>query len=228
MLEIRGVSRTYGDRSAEVVALRNVSMCVDDGDFVAITGPSGSGKSTLLNVIGGLDRVSSGEVLLDGIRINNLNENDLVDIRRRKVAYIFQQYHLIPSLTALENVLLPLTFCGSGKRDEKRAAEILEKVGLEKRAKHKPNQLSGGEQQRVAIARALVNSCSLILADEPTGNVDRKTGMEILNLFEQVNRDGHTIIMVTHSPDIARYARRIVVLQDGEIVDEIDQEARSE
>jgi len=228
MLEIRDVSRTYGERSAKVVALKNVSMCVDDGDFVAITGPSGSGKSTLLNVIGGLDRVSSGEVLLDGIRISSLNENDLVDIRRRKVAYVFQQYHLIPSLTALENVLLPLTFCGSGKRDEKRAAEILEKVGLEKRVKHKPGQLSGGEQQRVAIARALVNSCSLILADEPTGNVDQKTGMEILNLFQQVNRDGHTIIMVTHSPDIARHAKRIVVLQDGEIVDEIDQEARSE
>jgi len=228
VLEIRGVSRTYGERSAKVVALKNVTMCVDDGDFVAITGPSGSGKSTLLNVIGGLDHVSSGEVLLDGIRISSLNENDLVDIRRRKVAYVFQQYHLIPSLTALENVLLPLTFCGSGKRDEKRAAEILEKVGLEKRVKHKPGQLSGGEQQRVAIARALVNSCSLILADEPTGNVDQKTGMEILNLFQQVNRDGHTIIMVTHSPDIARHAKRIVVLQDGEIVDEIDQEARSE
>jgi len=228
MLEIRSVSKTYGERSAKVIALKNVSMYVDDGDFVAITGPSGSGKSTLLNVIGGLDCVSSGEVLLDGIRINSLNESDLVDIRRRKVAYVFQQYHLIPSLTALENVLLPLTFCGSGKGDEQRAAEILEKVGLEKRAKHKPGQLSGGEQQRVAIARALVNSCSLILADEPTGNVDQKTGMEILNLFEQMNRDGHTIIMVTHSPDIARHAKRIVVLQDGEIVDEIDQAARGQ
>lgn len=226
MLEIRSVSKTYGEGSAKVVALNNISMRVDDGDFVAITGPSGSGKSTLLNVIGGLDRVSSGEVFLDGARIDNLDEGDLVDIRRREIAYIFQQYHLIPSLTALENVLLPLTFCGSGKSDEERAAEILRRVGLEKRVKHKPSQLSGGEQQRVAIARALVNSCSLILADEPTGNVDQKTGMEILDLFQQMNDDGHTIIMVTHSPDIARRAKRIVVLRDGEIVTEIDKVGR--
>jgi ABC-type lipoprotein export system ATPase subunit len=223
MLEIRSVSKTYGEGSAKVVALNNISMRVDDGDFVAITGPSGSGKSTLLHVIGGLERVSSGEVILDGVRIDNLNENDLVHIRRRKVAYVFQQYHLLPSLTALENVLLPLTFCGSGKSDEKRAAEILRKVGLEKRAEHKPSQLSGGEQQRVAIARALVNSCSLILADEPTGNVDQKTGEEILKLFQQMNEDGYTIIVVTHSPEIARRAKRIAVLRDGEIVDEMSQ-----
>jgi len=222
MLEIRSVSKIYGEGSAKVVALNNVNMQVNDGDFVAITGPSGSGKSTLLNLIGGLDCVSSGEVLLDGTRVDNLDEGDLVDIRRRKVAYVFQQYHLIPSLTALENVLLPLTFCGSKKDDERKAAELLQKVGLERRAKHKPSELSGGEQQRVAIARALVNSCSLILADEPTGNVDQKTGEEILNLFQQMNEDGHTIIMVTHSPDIAKRAKRIVVLRDGEIATEMD------
>jgi len=224
MLEINSVSKTYGEGSAKVVALNNVSMHVDDGGFVAVTGPSGSGKSTLLSVIGGLDRLSSGEVVLDGLRIDNLSESDLVDVRRRKIAYVFQQYHLIPSLTALENVLLPLTFCGSGKKDEERAEEILRKVGLEKRIKHRPSQLSGGEQQRVAISRALVNDCSLILADEPTGNVDQKTGLEILSLFQQANEDGHTIIMVTHSPDIAGYARRIIVLRDGEIVDEMDQQ----
>ena len=217
MLEIKSVSKTYGEGSAKVVALNNIHMRVDDGEFVAITGPSGSGKSTLLSIIGGLDSISSGEVLLDGIRIDNLNENALVDIRRRKVAYVFQQYHLIPSLTALENVLLPLTFYGSSKEDEERAEEILRKVGLEKRAKHKPSQLSGGEQQRVAIARALINNCPFILADEPTGNVDQKTGMEILNLFQQVNKDGHTIIMVTHSPDIVSHAKRIIALRDGEI-----------
>jgi len=222
MLEIRSVSKIYGEGSAKVVALNNVNMQVNDGDFVAITGPSGSGKSTLLHVIGGLDCVSSGEVLLDGTRVDNLDEGDLVDIRRRKVAYVFQQYHLIPSLTALENVLLPLTFCGSKKDDERKATELLQKVGLERRAKHKPSELSGGEQQRVAIARALVNSCSLILADEPTGNVDQKTGEEILNLFQQMNEDGHTIIMVTHSPDIAKRAKRIVVLRDGEIATEMD------
>ena len=218
MLEIKNVSKTYGEGSAQVVALKNIHIHVDEGEFVAITGPSGSGKSTLLNIIGGLDSISSGEVLLDGIRIDNLNENALVDIRRRKIAYVFQQYHLIPSLTALENVLLPLTFYKSVGEEEERAIEILGKVGLEKRAKHKPSQLSGGEQQRVAIARALINSCPFILADEPTGNLDQNTGMEILNLFQEVNKDGHTIIMVTHSSDIVSHANRIIALRDGEIV----------
>jgi ABC-type lipoprotein export system ATPase subunit len=218
VLEVKNVSKTYGNGPAKVAALKNISMQVGDGDFVAITGPSGSGKSTLLNVIGGLEQVSSGEVILDGQRIDNLNENALVDIRRRKIAYVFQQYHLIPSLTALENVLLPLTFGSSNGHAEERAVELLRRVGLEKRSKHKPSQLSGGEQQRVAIARALVNGCALILADEPTGNVDQKTGMEVLELFQQVNQDGLAIIMVTHSPEIAGRAKRIVSLRDGEIV----------
>lgn len=222
MLEIIGVSKIYGEGEARVVALNNISMKVDDGDFVAITGPSGSGKSTLLNVIGGLERASGGEVVLDGMRIDNLSENEFVDIRRKKIAYIFQQYHLLPSLTALENVLLPLTFCGSCREDEKKAVEALQKVGLGGRIKHKPSQLSGGEQQRVAIARALINDCSLILADEPTGNIDQKAGGEILSLFEQLNREGHTIIMVTHSPDMAKRAKRIVALRDGEIVEDVD------
>src|SRR4030043_212998 len=222
MLEIKGVSKVYGEGEARVVALNNVAMKVDDGDFVAISGPSGSGKSTLLNVIGGLEHTSGGEVVLDGVRIDNLSENDFVDIRRKKVAYIFQQYHLIPSLTALENVLLPLTFCGSCKWDEKKAVEVLQKVGLGNRVNHKPSPLSGGEQQRVAIARALINNCSLILADEPTGNIDQKAGGEILSLFEQLNREGHTIIMVTHSPDMAKRAKRIVALRDGEVVEEVE------
>ena len=220
MLEVKNVSKTYGEGSAQVIALNNVSLQVDEGEFVAIIGPSGGGKSTLLNVIGGLDHVSDGEVILDGERIDNLSESDLVDIRREKVAYVFQQYHLIPSLTALENVLLPLTFCGSKNGVDHKATEMLQKVGLDKRAHHKPSQLSGGEQQRVAIARALVNGCSLILADEPTGNLDQKTGVEILKLFEQVNKDGHTIVMITHSPDIAKHAKRTIVLQDGEIIND--------
>jgi putative ABC transport system ATP-binding protein len=218
MLEVRNVSKIYGSGPARVAALKDISLQVEDGDFVAITGPSGSGKSTLLNVIGGLEQLSSGEVILDGQRIDNLNENALVDIRRRKIAYVFQQYHLIPSLTALENILLPLTFGGSNGCAEEKAVELLRKVGLEKRVRHKPSQLSGGEQQRVAIARSLVNGCALILADEPTGNVDQKTGMEVLGLFEQVNREGLTIIMVTHSPEIAGRARRVVSLRDGEVV----------
>jgi putative ABC transport system ATP-binding protein len=226
MLEIKNVSKIYGEGTARVDALKSVSMYVGDGDFIAITGPSGSGKSTLLNVIGGLDHISNGEVLLEGMRIDNLDESALVDIRRTKVAYVFQQYHLVPSLTALENVLLPLTFRGSQREDEEKAEIMLEKVGLAERARHKPSQLSGGEQQRVAIARALINECSLILADEPTGNVDQDTGIGILSLFEQLNREGHTIIMITHSPDIANHARRIIVLRDGEIVEQIDQEGR--
>jgi putative ABC transport system ATP-binding protein len=222
MLEIRNVSKTYGREAAKVVALNDVSFRVNDGDFIAIMGPSGSGKSTLLNVIGGLDYPSSGEVILDGKRIDNLDEDDFVDIRRNKIAYVFQQYHLLPSLTALENIMLPLTFCGLEK-EEMKALEILKKVGLEERAEHKPSQLSGGEQQRVAIARALVSSPSLILADEPTGNVDQKTGEGILALFQQLNKDGRSIIMVTHNSDIAKYAKKIIVLQDGQIVNSIEQ-----
>ncbi len=223
MLEIKNVSKVYGEGTAKVVALDNVSLEVRNGDFIAIMGPSGSGKSTLLNVIGGLDYPSSGEVILDGKRIDNLDENALVVVRRGKVAYVFQQYHLLSSLTALENVLLPLIFCGTNGGVEK-AMDILRRVGLEKRAEHKPSQLSGGEQQRVAIARALVNHPSLILADEPTGNMDRKTGGEILGLFEQLNREGHSIIMVTHDREIAKHAKEIVILQDGQIVGKINSE----
>jgi len=221
MLEVRNISKIYGEGTAKVVALNNVTLQVNAGDFIAIMGPSGSGKSTLLNIIGGLDSPSSGEVILDGKRIDNLGENALVDVRRGKVAYVFQQYHLLPSLTALENVLLPLIFCGANGGTEK-ALNILKRVGLEKRAEHNPSQLSGGEQQRVAIARALVSEPSLILADEPTGNMDRKTGGEILGLFEQLNREGHSIIMVTHDREIAKHAKEIVVLQDGQIVGRID------
>jgi len=221
MLEIKNVSKIYGEGTAKVVALDNVSLQVNKGDFTAIMGPSGSGKSTLLNIIGGLDRISSGKVILDGKRIDDLDENALVDIRRGKITYVFQQYHLLPSLTALENVLLPLIFCGAN-REAKKALDILKRVGLEKRAEHKPSELSGGEQQRVAIARALVNNPSIILADEPTGNMDQKTGGGILGLFDQLNKEGRTIIMVTHDPEIAKHAEEIVVLQDGQIVDKIN------
>ena len=220
MLEVKNVSKIYGEGTAKVVALDNVSLEVRNGDFIAVMGPSGSGKSTLLNIIGGLDSPSNGEVILDGKRIDNMDENALVDVRRGKVAYVFQQYHLLPSLTALENVLLPLIFCGANGGVGK-ALDILKRVGLDKRAEHKPSQLSGGEQQRVAIARALVSEPALILADEPTGNMDQKTGGEILGLFEQLNREGHSIIMVTHDREIARRAKEIVVLQDGQIVGKI-------
>ena len=221
MLEIKNISKVYGEGEGKVIALNNVSLEVKDGDFIAIMGPSGSGKSTFLNIIGGLDQLTSGEVILDGRRIDNLDENALVDIRRRKIAYVFQQYHLIPSLTALENVMLPMTFNGGGS-DEK-AKAILARVGLEKRVKHKPSQMSGGEQQRVAIARALVTNPEIVLADEPTGNMDQKTGDEIMKLFIELNKEGRGIIMVTHNPEIARYARQTVILKDGEIVEKVTQ-----
>ncbi|MFC1938623.1 ABC transporter ATP-binding protein [Chloroflexota bacterium] len=218
MLEIKNALKVYGEGDARVLALNEVSLKVDKGGFIAIMGPSGSGKSTLLNVIGGLDRLTSGVVLLEGRRIDNLDENALVDIRRGKIAYVFQQYHLIPSLTALENVMLPLIF-GEIEVKAEKAVDILKRVGLGKRAGHRPGQLSGGEQQRVAIARALVNEPMLVLADEPTGNMDQGTGKEILSLFEQLNREGHTIVMVTHNPEVARYCNETVYLRDGQIID---------
>jgi len=226
MLEVKNVSKIYGEGDTEVIALNDVSLEVRNGDFIAIMGPSGSGKSTLLNVIGGLDRLSSGEVMLDGHRIDNLDENALVEIRRGKIAYVFQQYHLLPSLTAVENVYLPLLFSGASGNSYERAMDILKAVGLEKRARHKPGQLSGGEQQRVAIARTVVNNPSLILADEPTGNMDQKTGSGILNLFNQLNRQGQAIIIVTHSPEVAEHAGEIIYLEDGMIVDRVIQKER--
>ena len=220
MLEIKNVFKIYGHDATKVVALDDISLEVDDGEFIAIMGPSGSGKSTLLNIIGGLDQITSGEVIFGGIRIDNLDENSLVGIRRGKIAYVFQQYHLLSSLTALENVSLPLSFRGANGFS-RNALNMLGRVGLEKRADHKPNQMSGGEQQRVAIARALISDPSLVLADEPTGNMDRKTGTEILGLFEKLNKEGRTIIMVTHDPEIARHAKQTVILQDGRIVDTV-------
>jgi putative ABC transport system ATP-binding protein len=220
MLEIKSVSRIYGQGDSSVKALNNVSFSVEKGEFIAIMGPSGSGKSTLLNIIGGLDRLTSGEVVLDGQRLDNLTEDSLVSIRRGKISYVFQQYHLLLSLTALENVLLPLTFCSTNGKHH-RALELLEKMGLGKRAHHKPNQLSGGEQQRVAIARALVSDPLLTLADEPTGNMDQKTGKEILDLFSRLNQEGRSIIMVTHNREAAERAQKIIILQDGQIVDQI-------
>ena len=224
MLEVMEVSKIYGMGAATVTALDQVSLKVDKGEYIAIMGPSGSGKSTLLNIIGGLDHISSGQVFVGGERIDNMDEDALVSIRRGKIAYIFQQYHLLASLTALENVLLPLTF-GNIKDQDGKALALLDSVGLSKRAHHKPSELSGGEQQRVAIARALVNDPLLLLADEPTGNMDQHNGEEIMNLFDRLNQEGRTIIMVTHNPDAAKRAQKIIMLKDGQIVDQIRREA---
>jgi putative ABC transport system ATP-binding protein len=222
MLNIKNVSKTYGSGTNRVTALNEISLTVEEGDFVSIMGASGSGKSTLLNIIGGLEKLSSGEIQIDGERIDNLTEDEMVKVRRGKIAYVFQQYHLLPSLTAMENVLLPLVLNGkdSGSQHKKeKALAMLKRVGLEKRSHHKPSELSGGEQQRVAIARALVTSPSLILADEPTGNMDKKTGDEIMELFDQLNNEGHSIIMVTHNPETAKHTAKTIVLRDGQIIE---------
>jgi putative ABC transport system ATP-binding protein len=223
VLEVKNVSKVYGEGENRVVAVNDVSLTIPDGGFTAIMGASGSGKTTLLNIIGVLDHISAGEIILDGVRIDNLDEHDLVDLRRSRITNVFQHFHLLPSLTALENVLLPAAFAGRRNGHEKAALDMLARVGLAKRAHHKPSQLSGGEQQRVAIARAMIHHPSVILADEPTGNLDQATGGEILSLFEELNRDGLSVIMVTHNPDVARRASEIVVLKDGQIIDRIIQ-----
>jgi putative ABC transport system ATP-binding protein len=216
VLKVQGLRKIYGEGAASVSALKDVSFEVAAGEFVAIMGPSGSGKSTLLNIIGGLDYPTAGDVILDGTRINSLSEDSLVKIRRGKIGYIFQEYHLIPSLTALENVLLPMTFSGA-RNGTNEAVHLLEKLELGDRLTHKPGQLSGGEQQRVAIARALITNPVLTLADEPTGNLDQKTGCDILELFAELNAEGHSIIMVTHNPEAARYAGKTITLRDGSV-----------
>ena len=216
MLELKNISRTYGHGAGAVHALKDVTLNVERGEFIALTGPSGSGKSTLLNVIGGLDRATAGQVILEGRRLDNLSEDAMVSVRRDQIAHIFQQYHLLPSLSALENVLLPLIFSGAAD-DVARARAMLDKVGLAARATHQPSELSGGEQQRVAIARALAADPSLILADEPTGNLDQDTGREVMALFDALHREGHTIIMVTHDVEVAKHSGRVVKIRDGQI-----------
>ncbi|NLE95881.1 MAG: ABC transporter ATP-binding protein [Dehalococcoidia bacterium] len=217
MLELNCVSRCYGEGAARVTALDRVSIAVAPGEFLSIMGPSGSGKSTLLNVMGGVDRISEGEILFDGVRFDLLSEEELTTFRRGRLAYVFQQYHLVPSLTVLENVMLPLVFRGLSSEMD-RARLMLERVGLSHRAGHRPSELSGGEQQRVAVARALVNDPALILADEPTGNLDQASGQQIMRLFMELNEEGRAIVMVTHNPQLARCAREIVELSDGHVV----------
>ena len=217
MLELNCVSRFYGEGAARVTALDHVSIAIAPGEFLSIMGPSGSGKSTLLNVMGGVDRISEGEILFDGVRFDLLSEEELTTFRRGRLAYVFQQYHLVPSLTVLENVMLPLVFRGLSSEMD-RAHLMLERVGLSHRAGHRPSELSGGEQQRVAVARALVNDPALILADEPTGNLDQASGQQIMRLFMELNEEGRAIVMVTHNPQLARCAREIVELTDGHVV----------
>ena len=215
LLELKHVSKIYGD----LHALDDVSMKVDTGEWVAIMGPSGSGKSTMMNIIGCMDKPSLGEVLLDGVDISKESSKNLTDIRRDKIGLIFQQFHLINYLTALENVMVAQYY--HSMPDEKEALEALARVGLADRAKHLPSQLSGGEQQRVCIARALINYPEIILADEPTGNLDEANENIVLDVFRQLHRDGSTLIVVTHDPEVAEVAGRTVVLRNGRLTEEI-------
>ncbi len=218
VIRLENVSRVYPVGGSEVHALDGVSLHIHRGDFVALMGPSGSGKSTLLNVIGCLDTPSAGSYILDAEPVQGLSESRLAEIRRKKIGFIFQSYHLVPRMTALRNVELPLILAGVDPGERRaRARASLDSVGLGHRTSHRPDQLSGGERQRVAIARAMVSNPKILLADEPTGNLDTKTGEEIVALLERLNRDGLTIVLVTHDARIAAHASRLLLLQDGKL-----------
>lgn len=216
IIELNDVTKIYKRGSEEIYALSRINLAIRNGEFLSIVGPSGSGKTTLLNIIGCVDRLTTGKVVINGQDVTGLKENELVKIRRRTIGFVFQQFFLIPTLTALENVQIPGLFANNKQR-VKKAEELLELVGLGERKKHFPAQLSGGEMQRVAIARALINSPQIFLADEPTGNLDSKTANEIFNLFLRLNRDGLTIITATHNMELAKMANKIILLHDGKI-----------
>ncbi len=222
MIEIENVTKIYRMGDTEVHALDGVSLKIEKGEMVAVMGPSGSGKSTLMAILGCLDVPTSGTYRLDGLNVDSLTDNDLAEARNRKIGFVFQQFNLLARTTALDNVMLPLTYGGvSGRKRRERAEEALQKVGLAERMHHRPNELSGGQQQRVAVARALVNSPAILLADEPTGNLDSKTGTEIIRLFQELHREsGQTVIYVTHDPFIARHTERVIRLADGLVLDD--------
>jgi len=216
VIELKNISRTYQIGTEIIHALRSITLSINKGEYVALMGPSGSGKSTLMNILGCLDTPSGGEYILNNNLVSQMKDNELADIRNHEIGFVFQTFNLIPRSTALDNVALPLVYAGFNKpKRNERATKVLSEVGLGDRITHKPNELSGGQRQRVAIARALVNDPSIILADEPTGNLDSKTSEEIMTLFEDIHGRGNTIIVVTHEEDIAQHAHRIVRLKDG-------------
>lgn len=221
MIELTHINKIYRTGTVETVALSDISFSVKKGEFVAIMGPSGSGKSTLMHILGALDTPTSGTYVLDGENVSSLSEDQLADIRNRKIGFIFQAFNLLPRISALNNVMLPMSYAGVPK-DERlaRARKYLAMVGLENRMEHTSNQLSGGQQQRVAIARGLAMDPAILLADEPTGNIATTQANEIMAIFEKLNEEGHTIVMITHEPDIAAHAKRVIHIRDGVIVDD--------
>jgi putative ABC transport system ATP-binding protein len=231
MVKLTDVVKVYRMGTVTVPALRGVSLTVEEGSFAAIMGPSGCGKSTLLNILGCLDRPTSGSVEIDGMEVAKMSKAELATLRNRKIGFIFQNFHLLHNITALSNVMLPFLYSDVlGSQRKPRAMELLRSVGLEDRAHHKPFELSGGQQQRVAIARALVNNPKLILADEPTGNLDSRSGLEIMALLERLNREGMTILLVTHDPQLGSHADRIIHLKDGRVLkaEEVKERRRAE
>jgi len=218
IIEINSLIKNYQVGTETIRALRSVSLSINRNEYVAIMGPSGSGKSTLMNILGCLDTPTGGDYILNSTNVSNLDDDQLAEIRNKEIGFVFQTFNLLPRYSALENVSLPLIYAGVNKEDRlEKAEDVLVNVGLEDRMTHKPNELSGGQRQRVAVARAMVNSPSIILADEPTGNLDSKTSMDILNLFNEIHEKGNTIILVTHEEDIAQHAHRIIRLKDGMI-----------
>jgi putative ABC transport system ATP-binding protein len=221
MIELRGIKKIYYMGKIKVEALKGISFTIENGEFVSIMGPSGSGKSTLMHILGCLDQPTEGIYLLKGKDVSKLSDNRLATIRNREIGFVFQQFNLLPRISILHNVEIPMIYARIDKKKRYRVArEMLEKVGLGNRIHHRPTEISGGQRQRVAIARALVNTPSIILADEPTGNLDTKTGEEIMHIFKQLNNEGHTIVIVTHEPEIARWANRIIHIRDGLILND--------
>ncbi len=216
VISLKDIRKSYYLGKQELPVLKGINLTINSNEYVALMGPSGSGKSTLMNIIGCLDTPTAGQYVLNGKDVSRMEDDELADVRNVEIGFVFQQFNLLPRLTAWENVAMPLIYAGIGKKErEERAREMLAKVGLGDRAHHKPNEISGGQSQRVAIARALINNPSLILADEPTGNLDTKTSVEIMELFSQIHNQGNTVVLVTHEEDIANYTHRIVRIRDG-------------